>query len=167
MTLKKVIIYTDGACSGNPGPGGWGAVLEYGGHTKEISGFEAVTTNQRMELTAAVRALAALKEPCDVQLYSDSAYLVNAFQQKWLSNWQKNGWRNAQKKPVENMDLWQELISLSAKHRIAWIKVKGHAGNPGNEQCDLLARKAIASGLAGQTDSTILEEKKQCFTKEF
>ncbi|NLO97593.1 MAG: ribonuclease HI [Peptococcaceae bacterium] len=147
MALKKVIIHTDGACSGNPGPGGWGAVLQYGQHIKEISGYETVTTNQRMELTAAIKALELLKEPCEVELYSDSAYLINAFEQKWLHNWQRNGWLNAQKKPVENMDLWKKLLELSAQHKIKWIKVKGHAGNSQNEKCDQLARKAIAQGL--------------------
>ncbi|NLL53108.1 MAG: ribonuclease HI [Peptococcaceae bacterium] len=150
MTLKKVIIYTDGACSGNPGPGGWGAVLRYGQHTKEVSGYEEMTTNQRMELTAAIEALELLKEPCEVELYSDSAYLINAFKQKWLQKWLHNGWLNSQKKPVENMDLWKKLLNLNAKHNIKWIKVKGHAGNPHNEKCDELARKAIAQGLFAQ-----------------
>ncbi|NLM21123.1 MAG: ribonuclease HI [Peptococcaceae bacterium] len=150
MTLKKVVIYTDGACSGNPGPGGWGAVLRYGQHTKEVSGYEEMTTNQRMELTAAIEALELLKEPCEVELYSDSAYLINAFKQKWLQKWLQNGWLNAQKKQVENIDLWKRLLDLDAKHKIKWIKVKGHAGNPDNEKCDQLARKAIAQGLLAQ-----------------
>lgn len=147
MTTKQITIYTDGACSGNPGPGGWGAVLTYGEHTKEISGFENNTTNQRMELIAAIEALKSLKEPCQVNLYSDSAYLVNAFQQKWFVRWEMNGWYNAQKKPVENRDLWQQLLELAKVHQITWIKVKGHAGNPGNERCDQLARKAIAEAI--------------------
>ncbi len=144
MKTKQITIHTDGACSGNPGPGGWAAVLTYGEHTKEISGFENNTTNQRMELTAAIGALKSLKEPCQVDLYSDSAYLVNAFHQKWFVRWEMNGWYNAQKKPVENRDLWQQLLQLAQVHQITWIKVKGHSGNPGNERCDQLARKAIA-----------------------
>jgi len=148
MTVKSVKIYTDGACSGNPGPGGWAAVLKYGEHEREISGFEGNTTNQRMELTAAVQGLAALKESCSVQVHSDSAYLINAFEQNWLSRWQKNGWQSSQKKPVENRDLWVLLLELTAKHDVAWVKVKGHSGHPENERCDELARKAIAEALA-------------------
>lgn len=143
MNTKKVMIYTDGACSGNPGPGGWAAILKYGQHTREISGFEDETTNQRMELTAAIEALAALKEPCWAELYSDSAYLINAFEQNWLSRWQVNGWINSKKKPVENRNLWMRLLELSAVHNVKWIKVKGHSGHPLNERCDELARKAI------------------------
>ena len=145
--IKKVIIYTDGACFGNPGPGGWGAVLKFGEHHKELSGFEKNTTNQRMELTAAVNALSALKEPCAVELYSDSAYLINAFEQKWLERWQKNGWQNAQKKPVENQDLWRKLLELSARHQIKWVKVKGHSGLALNERCDELAKQAIDKNI--------------------
>ncbi len=145
MTIKQVTIYTDGACSGNPGPGGWGALLFYGENRKELSGAEPATTNNRMELTAAVEALAALKEPCQVALYSDSAYLINAWQQKWLVNWQKNGWKNAKKQPVENQDLWQKLLALSEIHQVSWYKVKGHADNPWNNRCDELARQAITS----------------------
>ena len=141
--MKKVIIYTDGACSGNPGPGGWGYVIFYGPHQKELSGAEAYTTNQRMELKAAVEALAALKESCQVTLYSDSAYLVNAFCQNWLVNWQKNGWQNSKKQPVENQDLWRQLLAAAAKHQIEWRKVKGHSGNEHNDRCDQLARDAI------------------------
>lgn len=136
---KKVVIYTDGACSGNPGPGGWGAVLQYGPSIKELSGYAAETTNNRMELTAAIRALAALKEPCTVDLYSDSAYLVNAWDKGWLASWQKNGWRTSQKKPVENQDLWQELLALCSLHTVSWHKVKGHADNRWNNRCDELA----------------------------
>jgi len=145
--IKKVTIYTDGACFGNPGPGGWGAVLKYGEHLKELNGFEAKTTNQRMELTAAVMALSALKEPCVVELYSDSAYLINAFEQKWVERWQKNGWQNSRKKPVENQDLWQKLLKLSYIHRIKWIKVKGHSGHSYNERCDELAKQAINKNI--------------------
>lgn len=141
--MKKVTIYTDGACSGNPGPGGWGSILQYGEHSREISGYEAETTNNRMELYAAIAALALLKEPCEVELYSDSAYLVNAFNQHWLDNWQRNGWRNSKKDPVENQDLWQELLRLTGAHRVRFIKVKGHADNPRNNRCDELAREAI------------------------
>jgi ribonuclease HI len=141
--MKKVIIYTDGACSGNPGPGGYGAVLQYGGHEKEISGGEKDTTNQRMELTAAIRALEQLKEPCHVLLHSDSAYLVNAFQQRWFDKWLRNGWQNSKKEDVQNRDLWERLLELSAIHQIEWVKVKGHADNEYNNRCDQLAREAI------------------------
>lgn len=141
--MHQVTIYTDGACSGNPGPGGWGCVLSSGERRKELNGGEKLTTNQRMELTAAVEALRALKKPCQVVLYSDSAYLINGFNQKWLVNWQKNGWLNAKKQPVENQDLWKELLRLSSIHQVEWRKVKGHAGNPLNERCDELARAGI------------------------
>ncbi|NLI93692.1 MAG: ribonuclease HI [Peptococcaceae bacterium] len=147
MSTKRVTIYTDGACSGNPGPGGWGAVLRYGEHIKETSGFEEITTNQRMELTAAIEALLLLKEPCRVDLYSDSAYLINAFHQEWFVRWKKNGWLNAQKKPVENRDLWQKLLELASKHQVNWIKVKGHSGDSLNERCDILAKEAISNSL--------------------
>lgn len=140
--MKEVLIYTDGACSGNPGPGGWGALLMYGGHQKEISGGEGQTTNQRMEMKAAARALQALKHPCRVKLYSDSAYLVNAFNRDWLRRWQGNGWKTVKGKPVENQDLWQELLEAAGKHRVQFIKVRGHAGDPYNERCDQLAREA-------------------------
>jgi len=141
--MTKVIIYTDGACSGNPGPGGWGAVLTCDTKEKELSGGERNTTNQRMELTAAVAALSALKRPCEVELYSDSAYLINGFRQGWLVNWQKNGWLNSKKQPVENQDLWKELLRLSQIHKVEWMKVKGHCGVEYNERCDQLARAAI------------------------
>lgn len=141
--IKEVTIYTDGACSGNPGPGGWGAVLIYGESRKELSGGENPTTNQRMELQAAIAALSALKESCQVALYSDSAYLINAWQQKWLDNWQRNGWKNAKKQPVENQDLWKKLLTLAKIHTITWHKVKGHADNVENNRCDELARQAI------------------------
>lgn len=141
--MKEITIYTDGACSGNPGPGGWGAILMYRGHTKEFSGAEKNTTNNRMELKAAIEALKLLKEPCHVRLYSDSAYLVNCFQQGWYKNWQKNGWVNSKKQPVENKELWQQLIKLMETHQVDYIKVKGHSDNPYNNQCDYLAREAI------------------------
>lgn len=141
--MKEVKIYTDGACSGNPGPGGWGCVLIYGENQRQMSGGEELTTNQRMELTAAIMGLKALKEPCKVAVYSDSAYLINAFNMHWLKNWQKNGWKNSKNCQVENQDLWKELLELAAIHKIDWCKVKGHAGDAYNEICDLLARKAI------------------------
>ncbi len=141
--MKKIIIYTDGACSGNPGPGGYGAVLSYGGREKEISGGELDTTNQRMEMQAAIAALEQLKEPCHVLLHSDSAYLVNAFKQNWFGKWLKNGWLNSKKQPVENRDLWEQLLALSQKHEIEWIKVKGHADDEMNNRCDRLARDAV------------------------
>ncbi|AFV12640.1 ribonuclease H [Thermacetogenium phaeum DSM 12270] len=141
--MKEVTIYTDGACSGNPGPGGWAAVLVCNGHQKEISGREELTTNNRMELTASIEALKQLKEPCHVHIYSDSAYLVNAFQKKWVKNWKKNGWRTASGRPVENRDLWEELLAVMRPHSVCWHKVEGHRGNPYNERCDRLAKKRI------------------------
>jgi len=153
--MKEVTIYTDGACSGNPGPGGWGAVLIYGGSCKEISGGEAMTTNQRMEIKAAIAALKALKEPCKVRLHSDSAYLVNAFTRRWLERWQRNGWLTAKKEPVENQDLWRELLDLTARHKVEWIKVKGHSDNKYNNRCDQMARQAIAEFKQGKSDKRI------------
>ena len=147
--MKEVTIYTDGACSGNPGPGGWGAVLMYGEHRKEISGGDAHTTNNRMELTGPIKALELLKQPCKVRLYSDSAYLVNAFNQHWIANWQRNGWQTSQKKPVENKELWQRLLELCRTHEVEFIKVKGHADNAENNRCDELARAAIAKYRRG------------------
>lgn len=141
--MKAVTIYTDGACSGNPGPGGWGAILEYQGLEKEISGYETLTTNNRMELTAALKALTMLKEPCAVKLYSDSAYLVNGFNQKWVVGWQRNGWKNSKKEPVLNDDLWKALIAENDRHQITWIKVKGHSDNVKNNRCDELATGEI------------------------
>lgn len=141
--MKQVIIYTDGACSRNPGPGGWGAILQFGPHAREISGFEPNTTNNRMELTAAIKALEALKEPCSIALHSDSAYLINTFQKDWLTKWQLNGWKTANKGPVENQDLWRTLLNLAAKHQVKWVKVKGHADNEYNNRCDKLARDEI------------------------
>jgi ribonuclease HI len=147
--MKKVTIYTDGACSGNPGDGGWGAVLRYGGHEKEISGFEENTTNNRMELTAAVEALKVLKEPCEVELYSDSAYMVNAFNAGWLQGWKMNGWMTAGKDEVKNIELWKQLDQLARMHRITWIKVKGHADNEYNNRCDKLATGEIKKHRKG------------------
>lgn len=143
--MKDVDIYTDGACSGNPGPGGWGAVLIYGETQKELSGFAADTTNQRMELQAAICALSALKFPCRVRLFSDSAYLINAFQKNWFQKWEGNGWRNSRGDAVENQDLWRQLLALRDKHQIQWVKVPGHRDNLYNNRCDELARKAIVS----------------------
>ncbi len=141
--MKKVVIYTDGACSGNPGPGGWGAILMYEGNKKEISGGKKDTTNNVMELTAAIEGLKLLKFPCVVDLYSDSAYLVNAFNQGWIYNWQKNNWKTAGKDPVKNKEIWEELYKLTKIHKVNFIKVKGHSDNEFNNRCDELARKAI------------------------
>ena len=145
--MKNITVYTDGACSGNPGPGGWGCVLIHGSHRKELQGAAAATTNQRMELYAAIAALEALKEPCKVELFSDSAYLINAFNRGWLLNWQKNGWLNSKKQPVENQDLWRRLLKAAQSHSIIWCKVKGHAGDEINERCDALARGALKDQL--------------------
>ena len=146
MEDKKfnVTIYTDGACSGNPGAGGWGAILMSGENRKEFSGFEKETTNNKMELTAVIEALKKLKKPCNVKLYSDSAYVVNAFLQGWLENWKNNGWRGADKKPVKNIELWTELDELLQIHTVEFIKVKGHADNEFNNRCDALATGEIA-----------------------
>lgn len=139
---RRVTIYTDGACRGNPGPGGWGAVLIFGPHEKELSGAEPLTTNNRMELTAAIRALAALKRPCDVALYTDSQYLRSGITE-WLEQWKQRNWRTSDRKPVKNVDLWQALEAEIQRHRIEWHWVRGHAGNPGNERADRLANEAI------------------------
>jgi ribonuclease HI len=141
--MKEVVIYTDGACSGNPGPGGWGAVLIAGEHRKEISGGEKETTNQRMELLAVIEALKMLKYPCSVKVYSDSAYLINCFKSRWYVNWERNGWLNSQKQPVANRDLWEELLRLCRMHHVQFLKVKGHSGDRWNERCDELARAAV------------------------
>lgn len=145
---KKVDIYTDGACSGNPGVGGWGAVLFYRGVRKEMSGAEGQTTNNRMELTAMIRALSALKEDCEVTLYSDSAYCVDAFNKGWIASWKVNGWRTADKSEVKNPDLWQELLALAERHKVTFVKVKGHSDNEHNNRCDALARAAIKAFAA-------------------
>lgn len=141
--MKNITLYTDGACSGNPGKGGWGAILMYNDAKKEISGGESQTTNNRMELTAVIKGLEALKEECNVDIYSDSAYVVNAFLQDWITNWQNNGWKS-KKGMVLNIDLWQRLIELTKKHNVTWHKVKGHADNEFNNRCDALARGEIA-----------------------
>ncbi|QZH73876.1 MAG: ribonuclease HI [Erythrobacter sp.] len=139
--MKKVEIFTDGACKGNPGPGGWGALLRMGRHEKEMSGSEPDTTNNRMEMTAAIKALSALIEPCKVTLHTDSRYLIDGMT-KWIDGWQRKGWISASKKPVRNEDLWHELIALAAKHDITWEWVKGHNGHPENERVDKLASDA-------------------------
>ena len=139
--MKKIEIFTDGACKGNPGPGGWGAVLRMGSVEKELSGHEPATTNNRMELTAVIEALRALKSPCDVALHTDSRYVIDGIT-KWIFGWQKNGWKNAAKKPVLNADLWRALLEARGQHRIAWIWVKGHDGHPENERADRLASDA-------------------------
>ena len=142
--MKQVTIYTDGSCLGNPGPGGWAAVLRYGQSEKELVGGDPLTTNNRMELRAAVEALSALKEPCEVELHSDSSYMVDAFSKRWVDKWQANGWRTAQKEPVKNPDLWASLVELTERHRVRFRHVRGHAGHPENERCDKLARDAAA-----------------------
>ena len=141
--MKSVVIYTDGACSFNPGPGGWGAVLLYNGTEKQMSGFEDNTTNNRMELMAVIKALEKLKEPCNVMLYSDSAYVVNAFQQNWIEDWQIRNWRTAGKKEVKNIDLWTKLLEFTKIHNITFNKVKGHSTDKYNNICDSLARSEI------------------------
>ena len=141
--MKNVTIYTDGACSGNPGPGGWGAVLLYKGAEKHLYGFDPDTTNNRMEMTAVLKALEALKETCAVTLYTDSAYIHNAFEKGWIDRWQVNGWKTSAKKPVENKDLWQNILAQTKMHSVNWRKVKGHSGNKYNEICDKLATDAI------------------------
>jgi ribonuclease HI len=145
---QVVEIYTDGACSGNPGPGGWGAMLRYGERTREICGGEAAgTTNNRMELMAAIRALETLKRPATVRLHTDSVYLRNGIM-NWLPNWKRNGWRTADKKPVKNADLWQRLEAAASQHRVQWLWVKGHAGDPGNERADALANEGMREAVA-------------------
>ena len=139
--MKQVEIFTDGACKGNPGPGGWGAVLRMGGHEKELSGHAPATTNNRMELSAVIEALNALKSPCEVRLHTDSKYVIEGIT-KWIFGWQKNGWKNAAKKPVANSDLWIALLEAVRPHRVTWQWVKGHAGHPENERADKLASDA-------------------------
>lgn len=140
--MKEVTIYTDGACSGNPGPGGWGAILIFQGKQKEISGGAKNTTNNIMEMTAVIEALKMLKEECIVKIYSDSAYVVNAFNENWIEGWIAKGWQNSKKEPVKNKELWQELISLTNKHKVTFIKVKGHCTDELNNRCDFLATSA-------------------------
>ena len=150
MSEPRVIIHTDGACSGNPGPGGWGAILAFGEHQKELKGGEIHTTNNRMELMAAISALEALKKPCRVDLHTDSQYLRNGIM-TWIKSWKKNGWRTADKKSVKNIDLWQRLDAALAHHDVQWHWVKGHAGHALNERADELAREGIAAIRSGAT----------------
>jgi ribonuclease HI len=149
----KVVIHTDGACSGNPGPGGWGAILESGAHRKEIKGGEAMTTNNRMELTAAIEALEALKGPSDVDLYTDSNYLRGGIT-SWIKGWKTNGWRTADKKPVKNVELWRRLEEAEARHTVRWHWVKGHVGHDDNERADELAREGMAPFQGGRRSAT-------------
>lgn len=147
ILMKQILIHTDGACRGNPGPGGWGALLQYNGSQKPLKGAEATTTNNRMELTAAIRALDALKEPCQVVLVTDSNYLRQGITQ-WLQDWKRRGWRTADKKPVKNTDLWQQLEQVADRHQIEWRWVRGHSGDAGNEAADQLANEAIDEMLS-------------------
>jgi ribonuclease HI len=146
-TCDKMLveIFSDGACSGNPGPGGWGTILRYGGHEKELSGFDPETTNNRMELTGAIAGLAALTRSCRVHLTTDSEYVKKGMTE-WVEGWVKRGWKNSQKKPVANRDLWEQLLELTDKHQVEWHWVRGHAGHDENERCDALARAAIKAG---------------------
>jgi len=140
--MKTVIIYTDGACRGNPGPGGWGVLIEYGESSKQLYGGDNSTTNNKMELTAAIMALKEIKEPCEIILYTDSKYVLQGIED-WIHNWKKRGWRSANKKPVKNIELWKELDELRDEHNIKWNWVKGHSGDPGNETADMLANRGI------------------------
>lgn len=140
--MKTVILYTDGACSGNPGPGGWGALLIWNGTEKELSGGEKNTTNNRMEMKAVIEGLRALKENCHVKIHSDSALIINAFNQNWITNWKKRDWKKANRKPVENQDLWKEMLNVMKPHKVEWIKVKGHSTNELNNRVDRLAVEA-------------------------
>lgn len=143
LHLTEVELYTDGACSGNPGPGGWGVILVVGDKEKELAGGEPDTTNQRMELQAVIQGLKALNRPCKVKVYSDSAYFINALEKKWYVNWRKNGWKNSKGEPVKNRDLWEALLEQMDRHQLSLQKVKGHSGHHYNERCDALARAAV------------------------
>ncbi len=145
--MKNVIIHTDGACKGNPGPGGWGALLEYNGQRRELKGGEKLTTNNRMELMAAIQALDALKETCQVTLYTDSSYVMQGLTE-WLPGWKARGWRTASKQPVKNQDLWQQLDAAAARHQVQWQWVKGHSGHAGNEAADRLANEGVVLALS-------------------
>lgn len=149
--MNKVTIYTDGACKGNPGVGGWGAVLESGAHKKELFGGEQETTNNRMELMAVIKALSALKRPCEIKLHTDSQYVLKGITE-WISGWKARGWRTASKEPVKNVDLWQALDAACQTHQIEWIWVRGHTGNPGNELADQLANQGVESVRLGNHD---------------
>lgn len=142
--MKNITIYTDGACSGNPGKGGWACVLQHNDYSKEYSGYCPNTTNNQMELTAVIKALKSVKYPCNIQLYSDSAYVINAFNMGWIDKWIEKNWVGTKGEQVKNIELWQELLSLSKQHNITWIKVKGHADNQFNNRCDFLATQEIA-----------------------
>ncbi len=152
MRLKHVDIYCDGACSGNPGPGGWGALLLYKGKEKRISGYSSESTNNRMELTAAIMGLGALKEMCDVTMYTDSAYICNAFNNGWILAWERNGWVNSKKQPVGNQDLWLMLVNLTKSQQVEWVKVKGHSDNEYNNICDKMATDEIKKNAALQKE---------------
>lgn len=145
--MKKVVIYTDGACSGNPGVGGWAAVLSYKNKTKSLNGYEKETTNNRMEMLAVIKALRALKESCECEIFSDSQYVVDAINKNWIDSWQANNWRTASKSEVKNIDLWQELLTELTKHKVTFVKVKGHSDIELNERCDKLAKAAIEQCL--------------------
>ncbi len=160
--MKQITIHTDGACSGNPGPGGWGVVLQYGEHRKELSGGAPATTNNRMELQAAIEALKALREPCDVELHTDSTYVRDGIT-KWLHGWKRNGWRTSTKKPVKNADLWKALDAETKRHKVDWKWVKGHAGNEENEKCDELGRDEVDKIRQSYTKAQ-LKELKAAFT---
>jgi ribonuclease HI len=153
----KVVIFTDGACSGNPGPGGWGAILSFGARQKEIQGGEALTTNNRMELLAAIKALETLTRPCEVELYTDSGYLRNGIT-SWLAGWKRNGWKTADRKPVKNVELWQKLEEAASPHKITWHWVKGHAGHPMNERADEIAREGMRPFLKTRDNGRELAE---------
>ncbi len=150
--MKQITVYTDGACKGNPGPGGWGALLQYGDKARRLCGGERDTTNNRMELRAAIEALQALKEPCQITLFTDSVYVMQGLTQ-WLPGWKKRGWLTADKKPVKNQELWQQLDAAAARHQIDWRWVKGHAGDPGNEEADRLANEGVLQALAGKLEA--------------
>jgi len=138
-SLKKVILFSDGACSGNPGPGGWGCILRYGAHEREMSGGAPDTTNNRMELTAVIEGLSALKESCEIEVVSDSKYVVDAIEKGWAKSWKRNGWKKSDKKPALNVDLWEKLLSLLEEHKVTFKWIRGHSGHPENERCDELA----------------------------
>jgi ribonuclease HI len=159
MSARRVTIHTDGACSGNPGPGGWAAILAWGDREKELTGGDPHTTNNRMELTAAIAALEALKRPCSVDLYTDSEYLRGGIS-GWIEGWKRNGWRTAERKPVKNVDLWQRLDSALAHHDVRWHWVRGHAGHALNERADRLARRALAEARKRGAESNTATEKR-------
>lgn len=150
--MKKIDLYTDGACSYNPGPGGYGIVLIYGNYIRKFSGFEDDTTNNRMELMAVIVGLSKVKQPCDITIYTDSAYVSNAFLNNWIDNWQKNNWKTSSKKEVKNIDLWTKLLEALKPHKVTWVKVKGHSDNIYNNMCDELARKEIEKNTKKQGD---------------